>query len=157
MRNFSAFFLAAGFIILSGAAQAQIDSIRLTPAAQQFFPYCSGERPSTIDVVYFNTPGTVFNADNIFSLEVSDMGGNFTGRYGSRFVGTAASSAANDTIKGVRLPDNLPYNPGFQIGVAGQYRFRLRSSARHLYLQLRCLFQHGHYARNAYLNFMPVR
>lgn len=111
------------------AALAQIDSVILSPAAAQFFPYCSGERPSTVQVIYKAAAGVSFAPDNVFRLEVSDINGNFDGRFGGRFVGTTLKSTSRDTLKAVRLPDNLPFNPGFDISGQGQYRVRLVSSS----------------------------
>lgn len=110
------------------AALAQIDSVILSPAAAQFFPYCSGERPSTVQVIYKAAAGVSFAPDNVFRLEVSDLNGNFDGRFGGRFVGTTREASSRDTLKAVRLPDNLPFNPGFNISGQGQYRVRLVST-----------------------------
>lgn len=113
----SIFLVAAAFVAMP--AMAQFDSLVVNPIPNAFFPWCTGDRPSTISIRYRAAAGVTFADTNRFMVEFSDINGNFDTRFGGRFVGTVQKSASADTIKGIRIPDNMPWNPGFDATIPG--------------------------------------
>jgi hypothetical protein len=129
--KFSTFCLLAIFSLgvnlasnTSALAQgATIDSVTLEPPAVPLAPYCSGLRSSFVEA-YFRA--TAASDTTLFMLEVSDINGNFTGRFAPRFVGTTRFSRnGRDTLNSVRLPDNMQFNP---TAATPAYRTRVVSS-----------------------------
>jgi hypothetical protein len=103
------------------------DSVVITPFPDQFFPLNGGERPSTIAVRYKTSAGVVYGDSNIFRVEFSNADGVFDdAHYPAKFVGSVKSSAVRGTITGIRIPDNVDYNPA-----VATKRFRIRLTSSH--------------------------
>jgi|GEM_PF-1166327 len=110
-----------------------LNSISIDPPPSSVAPYCTGERPSAVSASFSFNPGIVFQPDNVFRIEVSDITGNFDHpRYVARYSGTYRSSSLTDTLNDAQMPDNFQFMTSVPTNSAKRYRIRLVSSNPYL-------------------------
>jgi hypothetical protein len=106
-----------------------IDSALLYPLPLPVVPWCTGQRPSSINAKIVANPSVSFNPGNFFRIEVSDITGNFDNPvYQARFFGTKSSVSMLDTIKDGLFPDNFNFMTSVPDANVKRYRLRVVSS-----------------------------
>jgi RecA/RadA recombinase len=109
--------------------KSAFDSVFVSPLPLPAVPYCSGQRPSSIDARFYVQPGVVFDPNNFFRFEISDITGNFDHPiYSARWFGTTTSSLLSDSISNAIISDNLSYMRNVPSPVVKRYRIRVVST-----------------------------
>jgi Secretion system C-terminal sorting domain len=106
------------------------DSAYLNPTPLPAIPYCSGQRPSSINANFKLKSGIVLDPNNFFRIEMSDINGNFDNPvYQARYFGSRTSANLSDSINDAFIPDNISYmNPVPATLNTNRYRFRVVST-----------------------------
>jgi hypothetical protein len=104
------------------------DTVIITPPATDVVPYCSGQRPSSLNAAFRIASSVVLDPNNFIRMEVSDITGNFDNPvYSGRYFGTTGTTSAIDTIQEAVIPDNFSWMTPVT-GTEQRYRIRLVST-----------------------------
>jgi hypothetical protein len=105
------------------------DSASISPIPLPVVPWCTGQRPSSLNAKISMNASVNLNPGNFFRIEVSDITGNFDNPiYQARFFGTTASAFRVDSVKDGLFPDNFNFMTSVPDANVKRYRIRVVST-----------------------------
>jgi hypothetical protein len=105
------------------------DSALVSPLPLAAIPWCTGQRPSSINAKIRMNPSIVLDPNNFYRLEVSDVTGNFDHPvYQARYFGTTSSASIADSISDGLFPDNFNFMTNVSDPNTKRYRVRIIST-----------------------------
>lgn len=108
--------------------ESVFDTVVVTPPATDVVPYCSGQRPSSLNAEFRISPSVVLDPNNFIRMEISDITGNFDNPvYSGRYFGTTGTTSTVDTIQEAVIPENFSWMTPVT-GAEQRYRIRLVST-----------------------------
>jgi len=102
------------------------DSVAFSPLSLPAVPYCSGQRPSSINARFTINPMVQMDPTNFYRMEISDITGNFDHPvYSARYFGTTSGANQLDSIKEAIITDNLNFVTKVPFPTVKRYRIRV--------------------------------